>query len=126
MNWAYIAGFTDGEGYVMNRYYTTREFSKSNEKWYVTTRLRRTIVLTQSQKQHDVLYRIAEFLNTELDTSIKIYNRGDGNSQLVIKRQSDVLRVAKNIIDDSIVKRDKLAELIATYENPELLNKEDA
>ncbi len=121
MNWAYIAGFTDGEGYVMNRYYTTREFSKSNEKWYVTTRLRRTIVLTQSQKQHDVLYKIAEFLNTELDTSIKIYNRGDGNSQLVIKRQSDVLRVAKNIIEYSIVKRDKLAELIATYENPELL-----
>ena len=121
MTWAYIAGFTDGEGYVMNRYYTTREFSKSNEKWYVTTRLRRTIVLTQSQKQHDVLYRIAEFLNTELDTSIKIYNRGDGNSQLVIKRQADVLRVAKNIINDSIVKRDKLAELIATYENPELL-----
>ena len=123
MNWPYIAGFTDGEGYVLNKIYTTYEYSKNNSKWYNATRLRRRIVLTQSNKQNMVLYKIAEFLNRELDTDIKIYDRKDGNSQLVISRSFDTLRVARAIIPYSIVKYRVLHELISTYENPELLEK---
>lgn len=124
MNWDYVAGFNDGDGHVMVRHYTAREYSKANEKWYVYSRLRRTIVLTQSNKQNDVLFRIAEFIDSELDTSVKIYDRGDGSSQLMITRQQDVFRVAKNIVDISVVKKDRLLELLATYENKELLNAE--
>lgn len=121
MNWSYIAGFTDGEGYVLNKHYTTREFSKNNGKYYNTTRHRRRIVLTQSEKQNQVLYDIQEFLNQELETDIKIYDRKDGNFQLMIIRDADVHTVAKKIIKHSIVKREALAKLLETYENPELI-----
>ena len=126
MTWEYIAGFTDGEGYILNRHYTTKEYSKNVGKWYTTTRHRRRIVLTQSDKQCKVLYDIGEFLDKELNTSIKIYNRKDGNHQLMIIRDADTKAVAEKILPFSIVKRRVLTDLLATYENPELLENPNA
>jgi len=124
MNWGYIAGFTDGEGHIVNKVYTTKEKSvlKSGVKYYQTSRHRRRIVLTQSQKQVDVLYQIAKFLNKELDTNIRIYDRGDKCSQLMVIRKLDVYRMAKMIVHKSIVKKQKIEQLLDTYENPELLS----
>lgn len=121
MNWSYIAGFTDGEGYILNKVYTSRECSKNNGKYYKISRLRRRIVLTQSEKQNKVLYNIQDFLNEQLKTDIKIYDRKDGSFQLMIIREKDVYTVAKKIIKKSIVKKEALRSLIKSYENPELL-----
>lgn len=117
MNWDYIAGFTDGEGNIVNKVYTTREKSslKSGDKYYQTSRHRRRIVLTQSKKQVEVLYRIAEFLNKKLDTNIRVYDRGDNKCfQLMIIRKRDVYRMAKKIVNKVIVKKQKIELLLDT------------
>lgn len=121
MNWSYIAGFTDGEGYILHKVYTTREYSKNNGKYYTTSRLRRRIVLTQSKKQNKVLYKIKEFLDENLKTNVRIYDRKDGNFQLMIIRDADVYETCKRIVGHSIVKKEKIVGVLRSYENPELL-----
>ncbi len=122
MNWSYIAGFFDGDGCIINNFYTTKEKPKSDRKTpYTYTRLRRRLVFTQSNKQYKVLYAIRDWLERKLNTNIRIYDRGDGSSQLMIIRDADVLAVTKKIFKHLIVKKDKAIALLKTYENKELL-----
>jgi len=109
MNWAYLAGFFDGEGSV---YFPKKRFG------HVSPQL--DIVNTN----HQVMLSIKRYLDRKLTKTIRIERQArSGNHKDIwrirITNHNDVLFICKKLIKYSIVKRDIISKAIDFIENRE-------
>lgn len=109
VNWAYVAGFTDGEGHIRMR----------RSKLGVTSF---QIALYQNEANSWVLYEIQDFLQ-EHDIDARMYEDGRSDARhptkgyfLYIRRVKDVYRFCKAIQPHAIVKSPAVNRILAEIE----------
>ena len=110
MSWKYIAGFVDGEGYLIVREYDNRKYkSKSHGD-------RGEIYFSQSQKQDKVMYIISDFL-TEKGIQHNLYRVSNKKCPVTIIRIGHKKHIALFLIKcirHMVVKR-KAAENLYSF-----------
>lgn len=109
MNWAYLAGFTDGDGCI------TREMAKGR---YAYARLR----WAQKQDQSQVLFEIADFLRMQ---GIKVTSRNFSvahaghkypQCELGITNADDTRKALQKMLPYLVVKRHRAIEALFILE----------
>lgn len=106
MDWAYLAGFTDGDGCI------TREMAK---RTYVYARIR----WAQKQSESEVLQEVAKFLRhngikvTERNFSVSRKGHKYPQTELSITNAEDTRRVLIQLLPHLVVKRDRALEALS-------------
>ena len=116
MNWAYIAGFFDGEGYVS---FKTARYLKTT-RWY-------GVIIGFSNTNRQVLEEIQKFLRVTNHISTGKIGNYPGSKKpcytLLIQDHKAVLRIAKKLVKKCIIKKSALQRVIGFIENKKWLKR---
>lgn len=99
MNWDYVAGFFDGEGCVAIHIEKVGERARTGFGY----RLVPTLKITQ--KRADVLHEIQAFIKCGY---LGLEKGVDGSSDIVVRSQSNLYRICRELIPRTIVKKRQL------------------